>query len=139
MENIDIFYEGNLRTRAVHLRSRSELLTDAPVDNEGKGEAFSPTDLLATSLGTCVLTIMAIAAQKRGFCIEGAVVNVRKQMAAQPRRISEIVLDFTFPAKNYSSEEKAILENAAKSCPVSKSLHPDLIQNFHFHFEEAPS
>ncbi len=129
-----IIYEGNLRTRLLHIRSQQQIVTDAPVDNMGKGEAFSPTDLMATSLGSCMLTIMGIAAQTHHFSMDGTSVEITKIMADNPRRISEIVVEITFPANDYSEKIKKILRNASKTCPVALSLHPDIKQNVILHF-----
>ena len=128
----EIQYKGNLRTRAKHLKSGEEIITDAPTDNNGKGEAFSPTDLLATSLASCAMTIMGIAANMHGIDIAGTKAEVLKHMAADPRRVSGVDVTFTMPDKAYSQKEKTILERAALTCPVAKSLHPDIIQNFTF-------
>lgn len=126
MVEIRIAYEGDLRCRATHGPSGSTLLTDAPTDNMGKGEAFSPTDLLATALGTCMLTIMGIAAQKMAIDLRGTTVNVTKEMSSSPpRRISQLKVTFNVPAK-LTEEQKQKLQNAAMTCPVHKSLHPDV-------------
>ena len=116
------------------MRSGNTLITDAPVDNKGKGEAFSPTDLLATSLGSCMLTIMGIAAQTHGFDLDGTEIKITKIMADNPRRVGEVIVKFDFPKNNYSEKEKAIIENAARTCPVAKSLHPDLRQSLIFNY-----
>jgi len=121
-----IIYEGGLRTAAVHLKSGNQINTDAPTDNQGKGETFSPTDLLATALGSCVLTIMGIAARNHQIEMEGATVEVNKTMAADPRRVAKLEVFIQMPAQNYSTKEKRILEKAAHGCPVAQSLHPDL-------------
>ncbi len=121
-----ITYQNNLRTAAVHLRSGNEILTDAPVDNRGKGEAFSPTDLLATSLGSCILTIMGIKAADKEIDITGATAEVNKIMGSNPRRIARLEITIQMPDNNYTQKEKKILEAAAHGCPVGKSLHPDL-------------
>jgi uncharacterized OsmC-like protein len=127
-------YLGNLRTESVHVKSLNRVITDAPVDNKGKGEAFSPTDLLATSLAACMLTIMGIAADNAKLNIEGVECDVTKIMAANPRRVSEIVVVFNFAKNNFSEEEKKILRDAAHSCPVAQSLSKDLKQNITFNF-----
>jgi putative redox protein len=127
-----IIYTGNLRTEALHLQSGNLIITDAPIDNNGKGEAFSPTDLLATSLGCCMLTIMGIVAQRHEIIIEGTIVEITKIMESNPRRVGEIIVEFTMPKINYSDKEKDLLENAARTCPVSKSLSNDLIQTVIF-------
>jgi putative redox protein len=132
MKTSRINYLGNLRTEAEHLRSGEKITTDAPVDNNGKGEYFSPTDLMSTALGSCMLTIMGIAAQTHNIDIEGVNIEITKNMEANPRRVSEIVVEFTMPKNKYTDKEKAILENAARTCPVAKSLHPDLKQTVSF-------
>lgn len=119
-------YLGDLRTESVHLQSGNKLITDAPTDNQGRGEAFSPTDLLATAFGACVLTIMGIAAKTHGFDINGTEVETTKVMGTEPRRIVELITAFKFPHNNYSAKHKKILELTAKECPVFNSLHPDI-------------
>jgi uncharacterized OsmC-like protein len=127
-------YLGGLTTQVVHLKSGDILLTDAPVDNKGRGQAFSPTDLLAASLSSCMLTVMGIAANEYGFNIDGADCLVTKIMASNPRRISEIVIEFNFPQNDFNEEQKQILRDSAYSCPVAKSLHAELIKNISFNF-----
>jgi putative redox protein len=135
METVKTIYQGNLRTRAKHLQSGNELITDAPTDNQGKGEAFSPTDLLATALGSCMLTIIGIAANTHGFNIDGTEVKITKIMANNPRRVGEVVVEFLFPKnRSYSGKEKLIIEKAALECPVAKSVHPDLKQTVSFNY-----
>jgi len=126
METVETIYLGNLRTEAVHLQSGATIFTDAPNDNHGKGESFSPTDLFAASYASCALTIIGIAAQTHGFNIEGAVVKTTKIMGENPRRIAELKLDFTFPTNNYSEKERKIIEHSIKHCPISNSLPPEL-------------
>ncbi len=121
-----IVYEGNLRTRATHLRSGQEIITDAPVDNQGKGEAFSPTDLVATALGSCMLTIMGIRARDNGLDINGTTCEVNKIMGSGPRRISRVELYIQLPGRPYTPEQKALLEEAARGCPVCRSLSAEL-------------
>jgi uncharacterized OsmC-like protein len=127
-----IVYHGGLRTECTHLRSGQTIITDAPVDNNGKGEAFSPTDLTATSLGTCMITIMGIAANTHGINIDGTTLEVTKHMAADPRRISGIDVVLHMPPREYSKKEMKILEKAGLTCPVALSLHPDIRQNIQF-------
>lgn len=134
MATSKITYTGDLRTSAVHLKSGKEIITDAPTDNQGKGEAFSPTDLLATSLGNCMLTIVGITARNHGFNIDGTTAEITKVMAENPRRVSEIVVHLQFPTNNYTEKEKAIIERAAKTCPVAYSLHPDIKQEISFNY-----
>lgn len=135
MKTVKTIYTGDLRTKSIHLQSGSILITDAPTDNRGKGEAFSPTDLLATSLGCCILTTIGIATETCGFNIDGAEVETTKVMYSDPRRVGELILDFKFPPKNYTAKDKQIIENIAKTCPVIKSLHPDMKQVFNFIWE----
>jgi uncharacterized OsmC-like protein len=130
----EITYVGDLRTQSKHILSSNTIITDAPLDNHGKGENFSPTDLMSTSLGCCMLTIIGIAANAHGFNINGTVVEITKIMQANPRKVAEIKVDFKFPQQNYSDKQKSIIEHAAKTCPVSLSLHPDLIQTVNFSY-----
>ena len=118
-----VTYKGGLRTEAVHLKSGNTIITDAPVDNHGNGEAFSPTDLTVTSLGSCILTIMGIAASRKDIDINGATADIKKIMASDPRRIARIEINITMPANNYSDKDKKLLEKAAHHCPVGLSLH----------------
>ena len=125
-------YLGSLRTEDRHLRSGNRIITDAPTDNNGKGEAFSPTDLLAASLGSCMLTIMGIAARTHSIDISTSDLKITKVMASDPRRVQEIIVEFNFPGKEYTEKEKKIIEHAAKTCPVALSLHQDLKQTILF-------
>lgn len=130
-----VIYEGNLRTVATHLQSGTQIETDAPVDNKGKGERFSPTDLVATALASCMCTLMGIAANTHDISIDGIVCEVEKIMAANPRRIAEIKVTVKMPNTNsYSDKEKLILERAAITCPVYMSLHPDCLKSVTFHW-----
>src|SRR5205809_4416162 len=112
MEIAEILYLGELRSEARHMKSGQVIVTDAPPDNQGKGEAFSPTDLLATSLGSCMLTVMGIAGRTHGMSIDGTKIKVTKIMAANPRRVSEVHVVFDMPKNDYSEKEKSILEQA---------------------------
>jgi putative redox protein len=126
MVEVRIAYEGDLRCRAAHGPSGATLATDAPVDNMGKGEAFSPTDLVGTALGTCMMTIMGIAAQRMNVDLRGATAKVTKEMSANPpRRISRLAVTIRVPG-NLTEEQKQKLQNAALTCPVHKSLHPEV-------------
>lgn len=128
-------YEGFLRTTAVHLKSQTQIETDAPTDNNGKGERFSPTDLVATALASCMFTIMGIVAERNQIDIEGCEATVEKIMASNPRRIGEIKVDIYFPeGKTYTEKDKKLLEHAAHTCPVAESLHRDCIQTITFHW-----
>ena len=124
MVTIDIQYQGDLRSEAVHQPSGTRLATDAPKDNQGKGESFSPTDLVATALGTCMLTVMGIAAKSMNVDLKGTKVTVQKEMVADPlRRISKLAVKISVPVE-VTEEQKLKLERAAHTCPVHKSLHP---------------
>ena len=127
MTTSKVTYQGDLRTIAIHLQSNNEIITDAPVDNQGKGEAFSPTDLLATSLASCMLTIIGIKARDMEIDIAGTTAEVTKIMAAEPRRVSEIHVEITF-SQALDDKTQKILYNTALTCPVAKSIHPDIIQ-----------
>lgn len=126
METVKIKYLGNLRTEAEHIASGTKIITDAPLDNHGKGEAFSPTDLFAASYGCCALTIIGIAAQTHGFDIDGAEVKTTKVMGNNPRRVEELVVDFYFPHNKYTDKERKIIEMSVKQCPVANSIDPAL-------------
>jgi len=132
MATSKIVYTGELRTQATHLASGTQIITDAPVDNHGKGHAFSPTDLLATSLANCMLTVMGIAANTHSINMDGAWAEVTKVMAVDPRRVSEIHVKITMPAKNYTDKEKSILEHAGRTCPVAQSLNKEILQDISF-------
>ncbi len=123
-----VVYEGGLRTTCTHLRSGSDFETDAPVDNNGKGERFSPTDLMATSLATCMLTVMGIRARTMGFDLNGVKVEVEKIMKAEPRRVGGINLTFHFPEelKGADDKTKQVLKHIGNTCPVAQSIHPDI-------------
>ena len=126
-----VTYQGDLRTSAIHLQSKNEIITDAPTDNQGKGEAFSPTDLLATSLASCMLTIIGIKAADMDIDVVGTKAEVTKIMAADPRRVSEIHVAISF---NQQLDEKTqkIFYKTALTCPVAKSIHPDIKQDVTF-------
>lgn len=126
-----INYNGQLRTTATHLQSGETIITDAPIDNKGKGSAFSPTDLFATSLASCMITIIGINAEERGYSIEGAKAEVTKIMIDNPRRVGEIKVKLIFSG-SYSEIEKKRIETSAYSCPVSKSLNSEIVQTIEF-------
>jgi len=134
MKTAVIHYDGELRTTATHLRSGKRVITDAPPDNNGKGEAFSPTDLLSASLGCCMLTVMGIVAERHQLDMKGTRAEITKIMAANPRRVAEIVVELHFPPNNFSGKDRQLLENTARTCPVAMSLHPDLKQTVSFHW-----
>lgn len=128
-----VIYKEKLRTSCEHLKSGTQIETDAPTDNNGNGERFSPTDLVATALSSCMLTLMGIAIQERNINIDGTTCDVEKIMAANPRRISAINIKMTLPVdKKYDDKEKSILEKAALTCPVFVSLHPEMEKNIEF-------
>ena len=127
-----IIYQGHLRTKATHLKSGEMLVTDAPTDNNGQGAYFSPTDLLATSLGSCMLTLMGIAADKKEFELGKIEVELTKVMGSDPRRVTQIIVQMKIQNVDFDVRKKRILETAALNCPVAKSLHPDIIQDVSF-------
>lgn len=130
-----IVYHGDLRTEATHLQSKTSIETDAPTDNQGKGDRFSPTDLLATSLGSCMMSIMGIKARDMNVDLRGVTIDIQKHMKADPRRVSGVDVTFHFPKELVlDDKEKMILKNAALTCPVAKSIHPDIEQNVVFNW-----
>jgi len=135
MHHIEIKYKGNLRTESVHLKSRQKLITDAPIDNKGKGEAFSPTDLTASALGSCMLTIMGITAESRDIDIIGTRAEIEKVMNNNPRCIGQIIINIYLQIK-LTNKEKQLFEKSALSCPVHRSLHPDITITTNFHYYE---
>lgn len=137
MTQIEIEYEGDLHCLAVHGPTGTSFRTDAPPDNQGKGESFSPTDLVATAMGTCMLTIMGIYARRKGIDMKGSRVQVTKEMIADPaRRIRRLAATFRMPG-HLDSNQRAALENAARSCPVHRSLHPDVQIDLVFRYGDA--
>lgn len=130
-----IIYKGNLRCEAEHLQSKSTIQTDAPTDNRGKGERFSPTDLLCVSLATCMLTTMGIKANDLDVDISESKADVTKHMAADPRRVSAIEVSVTLPSKT-GEKERLILEKSGNNCPVAKSIHPDIKLNLNYHWTD---
>lgn len=133
METMRTTYTGNLRTEATHLPSGNVIITDAPVDNQGLGQAFSPTDLLCASLASCALTIMGIAARTHNIYMDGTQVRITKVMGSNPRRVAEIILEFDM-VTDYPEKEQKILEHAAKTCPVMLSLGTDVIKEMRFNY-----
>jgi putative redox protein len=134
MVQIDLFYQGGLRCKAVHGPSQQSLITDAPVDNHGKGEFFSPTDLMATALGSCLATVMGIIADKEGIDLAGLKVTVKKEMAPAPRRrIGKLSVQVFFPIP-LTDDQKARMERTAHYCPVHESLHPDIEMPMEFFY-----
>lgn len=135
MTTVKSTYVGDLEVQSLHVASGAQLATVAPIDNHGKGDKFSPTDLLATALASCMLTIMGISAESYGFSLKGAYAEVQKIMAASPRRVAEIIIDLYFPdGASYGDREKRVIESAAHTCPVANSLHPELIKTIRFHY-----
>ena len=135
MATIKTEYLGDLRTRAVHVRSGNAMITDAPVDNRGKGEAFSPSDLLVTALASCMLTIIGIAAKDHDINVNGVKAETIKFMGSDPRRVSRVKIKIDFPAGlSYTESERLILEKAVRTCPVMESLHPDMEKELKFNW-----
>ena len=137
MATITTFYIDELRTEAQHNYSGTKIITDAPIDNQGKAESFSPTDLLAASLGSCMITIVGIAARTQGFeeRLRGTKIEITKIMKSDPRRVGEIQVELTFPeGSNLNEKEKKIIEHTSRTCPVALSLHPDLLQTWKFNW-----
>ncbi len=124
-------YKGNLRTECTHMKSGSVVSTDAPVDNNGNGALFSPTDLVATSLASCMITVMGIKANQSGISFNKVQAEVLKSMESNPRRISEVKVKIEID-ENWSTKEREIMERTGLTCPVAQSLHPDVIQNISF-------
>lgn len=132
MGHFTIHYQGQLRSEATHNASGTTILTDAPVDNHGRGEAFSPTDLVCTALATCIITTIGIWAQKEQLNFEGTRLEVKKTMQATPRKIAMIEIEIHVSNKQLNAEQKAKIENIAHNCPVALSLHPDVKQQITF-------
>ncbi len=134
-----VIYAGELRTVATHLQSGNKIETDAPTDNQGKGERFSPTDLVATALGSCMTTIMGIKARDMDVDLKGMKIDIQKIMKADPRRIGGINLTFHFPdTLQADDKQKTILERAANTCPVMYSIHPDIEVKVEFNWNKVP-
>ncbi len=134
MKTASVIYQGNLRTLATHIRSGNQFVTDAPVDNHGKGEAFSPTDLMGVSLLTCMITTMALAAQGRGWELGEIEGEVLKVMASAPRRVEQLIVDIHFTNSPLDEAQRGLMEEIGRHCPVAKSLNPDLVQETYFHY-----
>ncbi|WP_313114520.1 OsmC family protein [Aequorivita sediminis] len=133
MSTSKVTYLGNLRTENEHLQSKNTYITDAPTDNNGKGEAFSPTDTVATGLANCMITVMGIKARDMNVNMDGTTAMVTKTMAANPRRISKIEIALNFPA-GIEEKSRKILENTGRTCPVIQSLHPDIEKVIEFNW-----
>lgn len=134
MATVKTTYLGELRTENIHLQSGNKIITDAPCDNRGKGKAFSPTDLLATALGNCIMTIMGIKAMDNGIDLSGTEIEITKIMGDAPRHVAEVIMEFNFPKKGYSEEEKRMIESVAGTSPVPLSVHPDMKQTIRFNW-----
>lgn len=133
MSTAKVIYKGALRTECTHIKSGNSFITDAPTDNNGKGEAFSPTDTIATGLASCMLTVMGIKANQLAISIDGATADVTKTMASDPRRISKIKVVLDFPSE-ISKKHQTILERTANTCPVHYSLHPNIEKEITFNW-----
>lgn len=134
MDTALVSYLGDLRTEALHPRSGERILTDAPVDNKGKGAAFSPTDLLCTALATCMMTTMGISAQGHGIPIANMQARVVKHMASDPRRVQRVEVELTIQVEGLTDRWRTLLEHSAHTCPVALSLSSDLVQDISIHF-----
>ena len=134
MATSNTVYLGELRTENKHIQSGQKLITDAPIDNQGKGEAFSPTDLVATALSDCMMTIIGIKARDKGIDMVGTTIETTKIMVSDPRRIGEIIVEFTVPKNDFSEKDNTIFEAVTKTCPVALSLHPDVKQTVKFNW-----
>ncbi len=128
----EIIYQGELRCEGTHLHSGTVIETDAPTDNKGKGEKFSPTDLLCVALGTCIITTMGIKAADMNINLKGAQLEITKEMMADPRRVGRVIIKVTLPQIEISAKDKTILERTGDNCPVYKSLHPDMIKDISY-------
>jgi len=135
MSTSTVEYLGGYRTKATHLRSGTEILTDAPVDNKGRGEAFSPTDLVATAYASCMLSIIAMYCDEHGLEMVGGKANITKVMGSNPRKIAEIIIEFDLRGNNWTSVEREKITRASKTCPVAKSVHDEILTDFEFIFE----
>lgn len=135
MDTAHITYLGDLRTTCTQVRSREAITTDAPIDNKGKGAAFSPTDLLATSLASCMITTMAIVAAEKGIPVEGLTARVVKHMASGPRRVERVEVHLEMDGKGLDAKARSIMKNTAHTCPVALSLDPNLIQEISLNFK----
>ncbi|MCF8335436.1 MAG: OsmC family protein [Bacteroidales bacterium] len=136
MENYKTTYTGELRTEIVHERNGEKITTDAPVDNKGKGEYFSPTDMVSSALCSCIFTIMGIKARENGFSIDGATAKTTKVMRNDPRRIKEIQIEYDFTGHDLTEEQKNLLRELVHASPVPRSLHPDIKQDVSLRFKE---
>jgi len=127
-------YVGELRTSSKHIKSGKEIITDAPTDNNGKGQAFAPTDLVSSALCSCMTTVMGICAEKGGFKMPNSTAKITKIMSVEPRKIKEIRIELNFEENNLSEAQKNKLKKVGENCPVAKSLHPDINQIINFNF-----
>lgn len=134
MNTSELVYQGELRTLATHVYSGTQIFTDAPLDNQGKAASFSPTDLVAVALASCIITTIAILMREEGLTLEGSTLSVRKIMASNPRRISEIQVDLKIVDNQITYQQKEWLERIAHECPVAQSLHPDIKQELVFSY-----
>lgn len=130
-----IIYNSDLRTTAMHIQSGTNIETDAPTDNQGKGERFSPTDLVVTALGSCMVTTMAIKARTMNILLDGTRLDITKIMVSDPRRIGKIIAHVFFPpGLNLDDKQKEILEKTARTCPVERTLHPEVVLDMEFNW-----
>lgn len=136
MNTSELIYQGDFRTLATHPYSGYTIYTDAPLDNHGKAQSFSPTDLVATALAACMVTTIAIQLKSENLALEGSKLEVRKIMQSLPRKISQIAIDFWVKGEGLTDGQKASIEKIAHNCPVALSLHPELLQAVNFHYED---
>jgi uncharacterized OsmC-like protein len=132
MNTAEVIYKGQLRSECTHLQSGTKIVTDAPTDNFGKGKAFSPTDLVAIALASCMITTVGVITRLENIILDGSKLTVKKIMESNPRRIAAIHIDIEINNSNLTEEQKKRIEEIAQNCPVAKSLHPDLIQKVNF-------
>jgi uncharacterized OsmC-like protein len=132
MNTAEVIYKGQLRSECTHLQSGTKIVTDAPTDNFGKGEAFSPTDLVAIALASCMITTVGVITRLENIILDGSKLTIKKIMESNPRRIAAIHIDIEINNSNLTEEQKKRIEEIAQNCPVAKSLHPDLIQKVNF-------
>jgi putative redox protein len=132
MNTSELVYQGDLRILATHIYSGTQIFTDAPLDNNGKAQSFSPTDLVATALACCMMTIMGIEANKHNIDLKDTKISVRKFMVPNPRRISKVEIRFNIPERTLTPEHKQMLEHAGRNCPVAKSIHSEIDQDIEF-------
>lgn len=134
MDTATVTYMGDLQCDLLHVRSGQHVTTDAPVDNQGRGSAFSPTDMLATSLAACMITTMGIVAREKDIPLDGLRARVVKHMASDPRRVARVEIHLELRGDRLDERQRSIMENTARTCPVARSIAPELVQDLHIRF-----